>query len=52
MLRKYFPKGQDLSDVTQEAVQHVEDELNHRLRKILGYKTPAEIHFSILLHLT
>ena len=45
LLRKYFPEGQDLSEVTQEAVQHVEDELNHRLRKILGYKTPAEIHF-------
>lgn len=52
LLREYFPKGQDLTDVTQEAVQRVEDELNHRPRKILGYKTPAEIHFSILLHLT
>ena len=52
LLREYFPKGQDLTDVTQEAVQCVEDELNHRPRKILGYKTPAEIHFSILLHLT
>lgn len=52
LLREYFPKGQDLTDVTQEAVQRVEDELNHRPRKILGYKTPAEIHFLILLHLT
>lgn len=52
LLREYFPKGQDLTDITPEAIQAVEDELNHRPRKILGFKTPAEIHFSILLHLT
>lgn len=52
LLREYFPKGQDLTDVTPEMVQRAEDELNHRPRKVLGFKTPAEIHFEVLLHLT
>lgn len=43
LLREYFPKRQDLSDITSEEIQHVEDELNNRPRKVLGFKTPAEI---------
>lgn len=52
LLREFFPKGSDLSDISPEFIQAVEDELNLRPRKTLGFKTPAEIHFSVSLHLT
>lgn len=52
LLREYFPKGFDFNTVSEEQVQAVVDQLNHRPRKCLGYKTPWEIHFSKMLHLT
>lgn len=52
LLREYFPKGSNLTDISPAVIQAVEDELNLRPRKVLGFKTPAEVHFSILLHLT
>ena len=52
LLREFFPKGSNLTNISAEFIQTVEDELNLRPRKSLGFKTPAEVHFSILLHLT
>jgi IS30 family transposase len=43
LLRQYFPKGSNLSVHGPEALRAVEDRLNTRPRKILGWKTPAEI---------
>ena len=51
LLREYFPKGQDLTDISDEYLQDKVTELNHRPRKCLGYRTPAEIYFSKTLHL-
>lgn len=45
LLREYFPKGKDITDISDEEIQRVEDELNNRPRKIFGFKTPAEILF-------
>ena len=42
LLRQYFPKGTDLARWTAEEIQAVADTLNHRPRKTLGWKTPAE----------
>ena len=42
LLREYLPKGTDLSIYTAEQLQAIEDELNDRPRKRLGYYTPAE----------
>ena len=42
LLREYMPKGTDLSQFTPEQVQAIEDELNDRPRKRLGYHTPRE----------
>jgi transposase, IS30 family len=42
LLREYLPKGTDLSTVTPAQLQAIEDELNNRPRKRLGYHTPAE----------
>jgi IS30 family transposase len=45
LLRQYFPKGMELTGVTQEQVQWAVDRLNHRPRKALGYRTPFEVFF-------
>jgi IS30 family transposase len=42
LLREYLPKGTDLSVYTAAQIQAIEDELNDRPRKRLGYRTPAE----------
>jgi IS30 family transposase len=42
LLRQYFPKGADLSDVTQSQLNKVALRLNLRPRKTLGFKTPAD----------
>jgi transposase, IS30 family len=46
LFRQYFPKGSDLSIVSDTDVQRVEDKLNSRPRKILGYRTPREVFFN------
>jgi hypothetical protein len=45
LFRQYFPKGSDLSTVSDTDVQRVEDKLNSRPRRILGYRTPREVFF-------
>lgn len=45
LLRQYFPKGMELIKVTQEQVQWAIDRLNHRPRKVLGFRTPFEVFF-------
>ena len=45
LLRQYFPKGMELVEVTQEQVQWAVDRLNHRPRKVLGFRTPHEVFF-------
>ena len=52
LLREYFSKGKDLTDITDDYIQNKIDELNKRPRKCLGYKTPYEVYYSTSLHLT
>ena len=51
LLREYFPKGYDFNKLSAEYLQKVVEQLNHRPRKCLGYKTPWEVYFSTVLHL-
>jgi hypothetical protein len=44
--RRFFPRGSDLSIVSDTDVQRVEDKLNSRPRKILGYRAPREVFFN------
>jgi len=53
LLRQYFPKGTDLSRWNLEDILAVQDVLNSRPRKVLGWKTPAEVlgdHLRSLQH--
>lgn len=43
LLRRYFPKGMDFRNVTEEALAKAVKKLNHRPRKCLGYRTPHEV---------
>lgn len=43
LVRQYFPKGTDFDKVSDEEVERVEEKLNHRPRKGLGFMTPAEV---------
>lgn len=45
LVRQYFPKKYDFSKITNEGLQRVEDLLNNRPRKTLGYRTPNEVFF-------
>jgi IS30 family transposase len=42
LLRQYFPKGADLSALTQRQLDKIARELNERPRKTLGFLTPAQ----------
>ena len=42
LIRQYFPKGTDFGNITQEQVMRVQNILNSRPRKRLGYMTPKE----------
>ena len=48
LLRQYFPKGMDLTAVTREDLDYAADGLNGRMRKTLGWKTPAQALQQIL----
>lgn len=43
LLRQYFPKGTDLRRFTAADLTRVEGLLNHRPRRILGWRTPATV---------
>ena len=43
LLRQYFPKGTDLSRWPLEDLLAVQAAVNSRPRKVLGWKTPAEV---------
>jgi IS30 family transposase len=42
LLRRYFPKGMDLSNVHQNRLNAVARRLNERPRETLNFETPAE----------
>lgn len=42
LIRKFFPKKFDFSTIIKDDVDIVENYLNNRPRKCLGYKTPLE----------
>lgn len=49
LLRQYFPKGTDLSLISKDRLQFVQDELNERPRRTLNYRTPMEVFNEMIL---
>ena len=47
LIRQFFPKRKDLSEVTDEEIQRVMDKLNNRPRKCLGFKNPNQVFWGI-----
>jgi len=45
LVRQYFPKKHDFTAITNREVKQVEQRLNDRPRKTLGYRTPNEVCF-------
>jgi IS30 family transposase len=45
LIRQYFPKKYDFARFADKDLQQVEDLLNNRPRKTLGYRTPNEVFF-------
>ncbi len=43
LIRRYVPKKTNLDTITAEEIKMIEDQINHRPRKCLGFKTPAEV---------
>ena len=49
LIREYLPKGTVLSNHTNAQLKTIENALNNRPRKILGYLTPAEVFSKLKL---
>ncbi len=43
LIRQFFPKGTDFTQVSAKEIRHVENLLNDRPRKTLHWKTPNEV---------
>ncbi len=47
LVRQYFPKGSSFANVSVEDVVRVQNLLNSRPRKTLGFKSPNEVFFAV-----
>jgi len=43
LIRQYIPKGSSFEHLSKKEIKHIENRLNHRPRKSLGWKTPHEV---------
>lgn len=50
VIRYYFPKGTDFSKITKEQIKYVQDKINNRPMKLLGFRTPKEVHDEMVLN--
>jgi len=49
LIREYIPKGTYFSTVDDQLIVEIQNRLNDRPRKVLGYKTPAEVFFGKII---
>ena len=47
LLRDFYPKGMDLSDVDEEEMKCNLEKMNQHPRKCLHYQTPSEVIYSV-----
>ncbi len=43
LIRRYLPKGTNFNEINEKQLQIIQEKLNNRPRKIIGYKTPNEM---------
>jgi IS30 family transposase len=48
LIREYIPKGTEFDTVDDAYIVEIQNRLNYRPRKALGFKTPAEIFFATI----
>ncbi|WP_420825323.1 transposase, partial [Psychrobacter glacincola] len=46
LIRQFLPKSMRLDNLCTRLVQSIEDNLNNRPRKVLGFRTPLEVKSS------
>ena len=49
LIRQYIRKGTSLEDIDDEYIEMIQEKLNNRPRKKLGFLTPYEYFFLVLL---
>jgi len=49
LIRQYLPKNEPLDKVTDKQILDIQNRLNQRPRKMLGFKTPKEIYSEMAL---
>jgi len=49
LLRRFYPKGTDFRKVTERELLKIQDLLNNRPRKTLGFRTPREVFMQEVL---
>jgi len=52
LLRQYVPKKRQMANITDEEIKMIENRLNNRPRKRLGFRTPAEVFHQSLSRVT
>jgi IS30 family transposase len=50
LLRQYVPKKRQMASIKNEELKMIENRLNNRPRKRLGFRTPAEVFHQSLSH--
>ena len=43
LIRRYLPKGTNFNEINEKQLLIIQEKLNNRPRKIIGYKTPKEM---------
>ncbi len=43
LIRRYLPKGRDFNKIDERSLRIIQEKLNNRPRKIVGFKTPQEM---------
>lgn len=47
MIRRFIPKGTDISKLSDKDIKRIEDWMNNYPRRILGYRTPKELVLAV-----
>lgn len=43
LIRRYLPKGTNFNDISLEYLKQIQEKLNNRPRKVIGFRTPNEM---------